>query len=78
MGWLIRTAVPLVMAGLSAQRYAALRGPMLWLALVRGVGIRAAIPVLLLLSVARWLARPRRGDRAAPTALRSPGTAADR
>jgi len=64
VGWLARTALPLLLAGMSARRYAALRGPVLWLALLRGVGLRGAIPVLVLLSLARRLARARGGDRA--------------
>lgn len=60
MGWLARTVLPLLVAGMSARRYAALRGPMLWFAVVRGVGMRGAIPVLLLLAVARRLTRSRR------------------
>lgn len=71
------------MAGLTAQRYAALRGPMLWLALMRGVGIRAAIPALLLLSAVRWLARPRspaggRGARAGTAARDGRGAPSQR
>lgn len=73
---LLRTAVPMLMVGLTAWRYAGLRGPMLWLALLRGVGLRAAIPVLVVLSAARWLTRPTRQGEAPPGSRSRAGTAA--
>ena len=56
---LARAALPLLVVAMSLRRYAALRGPALWLAAVRAVGFRAALPALVLLSLARRLARPR-------------------
>jgi hypothetical protein len=61
---LARAALPLLVAAMSLRRYAALRGPALWLAVIRAVGLRGALPALVLLSLARRLARAHDARRA--------------